>query len=72
MVRWISTSLLACRLQGTINYISGKSNVGLSDIFFFSNMVRDFASYISDSLDDILPNESRLSICKELEIAAAE
>lgn len=41
-------------------------------IYFFSNMVRDFASYISDSLDDILPNESRLSICKELEIAAAE
>lgn len=31
-------------------------------IYFFSNMVRDFASYISDSLDDILPNESRLSI----------
>lgn len=67
----ISTSLPTCSLQGTINYISGKFNVGLPDIFFY-NMVRDFASYISDSLDDILPNESRLSICKELEIAAAE
>lgn len=67
----ISTSLPICSLQGTINYISGKFNVGLPDIFFY-NMVRDFASYISDSLDDILPNESRLSICKELEVAAAE
>lgn len=71
MLRRISTSLPTCSLHGTINYISGKFNVGLPDISFYI-MVRDFASYVSDSLDDILPDESRLSICKELEIAAAE